>query len=228
MDKFTPEDSMANPSDLIVSVLNDNKTFQDFVDAMSVVFETNVESPILQLEEVRYLGPNTEDTTLESTARLLGFDTSSDVLKMNKYNLLRLVTQLPLYPDSNSTPLFRNFIDILLNAITDIQYLYTKDYVNFYVEPKGGLVYDGGAWFKVTHIELNIALMNLNLIEVQEGQSVFSRIVEVFHTFAPAPLVIERLNLLVVIRDEDWIGGKAFGFAAKIDESNIEHFVIIE
>lgn len=225
MADFKPLDSSAGPIDLTVPIIKDNKTWEDLVEAFTYIMELNVEQPIQQLERIRYIDQDTEDATLESTARILGFDLSQDVLSLNSRTLLRLVTQLPLYPASNSSYLFENFIDVILNAITKVTYLYSRDYVNFFPEPGGTLITEGGEWFKTTHISLDIALIKKDVLVLKPGDTMNKRLVELFHVFAPIALVIEHLYLLEVIKDEDWMGGKAFAIGAHLDESGIERTV---
>jgi len=205
----------ADVRDLLTNILRENPTWRDLASAVSQVFAVNVEDPIDQLAKLRWIRKETDPSILEQSARLLGFDLTQDVLHLNAENLTKIVTQLPHYPDHNSTRYFPNFIDMLLNAVTEVKYLYTNDYINFVDTPSGPLVIDGGDWFLTTHIELNIGLLHLDSLLLASGQSLFSRVKELFHTFSPVALVIERFNFVIVIGDKDWIGGKAFGIGAR-------------
>lgn len=204
----------ADLRDLLTNILAENQTWADLAEAVSHVFASNIEDPIDQLAKLRWIRRETDPSVLEQSARLLGFDLTQDVLYLNAENLTKIVTQLPHYPDHNSTRYFTNFIDMLLNATTDVKHLYTKDYVNFAEQPGGPLIIDGGEWFLTTHIELNIGLLHLDSLVLADGQSLFSRIRELFHTFSPVALVIERFFFVITTPDKDWVGGKAFGVGA--------------
>jgi hypothetical protein len=200
--------------DLLTNVLKENSTWRDLAAATAEVFETNIEDPIDQLAKIRWIRRDTDPKILENAARMLGFDLTQDVLYLNAENLTKIVTQLPHYPDHNSTRYFSNFIDMLLNAITDVRYLYTKDYVNFEEQPGGPLVIDGGQWFLTTHIELNLGLLHFDSLLLADGESLYSRVRELFYSFAPISLVIERFYFTIVFDDKDWVGGSALGIGA--------------
>ncbi len=205
----------ASIKDLFSNVLRENKTWRDLAQAVDYVFSTNIEDPIDQLAKLRWIRRESDPSVLENSARLLGFDLTQDVLSLNAENLTKIVTQLPHYPDHNSTQYFTNFIDMLLNAMTDVRYLYTKDYVNFVEKPTGPLIIDGGDWFETTHIELNLGLLHFDSLLLSDGESLYSRVRELFHSFSPVALVIERFYFVIVIPDKEWVGGKAFGIGAK-------------
>lgn len=204
----------ASTLDLAPAPILDNPTWIDMLDVFAQVMDANVEDPIAQLEKIRFIGESSDDNILKYTARLLGFDLTQDVLNLNVDNLTKIATQLSMYPDSNGTELFVKFIDLVLNAVTEVNYLYTKDYVNFYPKKKGLLVSEGGKWFKTTHIELGVALLSLETLTLNPGTTLLSRVHELFYEFSPAALVIERTNFNVIIPDAEWLGGKAFGIGA--------------
>lgn len=204
----------ASMKDLLTNILRDNSTWRDLAAATADVFENNIEDPIDQLAKIRWIRRDTDPKVLENAARMLGFDLTQDVLYLNAENLTKIVTQLPHYPDHNSTKYFSNFIDMILNAITDVRYLYTRDYINFEERPGGALVIDGGEWFLTTHIELNLGLLHFDSLLLSDGDSLFTRVQQLFYSFAPIALVIERFYFSIVYDDKDWVGGSAFGVGA--------------
>ena len=213
----------ADIRDLLNNTLRDNPTWRDLAEAIAQVFNTNVEDPIDQLAKLRWIRRDTDPKVLEQAARMLGFDLTQDVLYLNAENLTKIVTQLPHYPDHNSTRYFTNFIDMILNAMTDVRYLYTKDYINFVEKNKAGrLVIDNGEWFLTTHIELNLALLHFDTLLLADGESMFSRIRDLFFSFSPITLVIERFYFTIVFDDKDWVGGHAFGIGAAFQPGDIE------
>jgi hypothetical protein len=186
--------------DISPPILRNDPVWVQLVEAFETILQSSVYAPLEQLEKIRFLDPDTEELILQKTVRLLGFNPTQDVLDMSGNDLTRLVTQLPAYPDYNSTVLFEKFIDLLLNAITSVEYLYTRDYANFYAKAKGPLVTEGGSWFKTTHINLLVQLLNPTSVEASVGSdSVYSRIIDVFYSFSPATLVLN--NFYFSIKD---------------------------
>lgn len=191
----TTQVEIATVQDLLVDRLNDLSTWSDFAAAMQQLFDSNVAQPINTLQQVRYLEPGTEQALLAATCRLLGFDLEQDVLNLNVDTFTKLVTTLPLYADQNGTPLFSRFLSLLLNGTINIKYLWTQDYVDFLEKALGELVYDGGAWYATTHVELGIGLATIAGLSLRPGQTLIDRIKEIFYSQAPITLVLERIVL---------------------------------
>lgn len=205
------DDPTANVQDLAPTLIIENPTWKDMLCVWGQIMDANVEEPIAQLERIRFMEDDSDDDILRYTARLLGFDLSQDVLNLNADNLTKIATQLSMYPDSNGTELFPKFLDLVLNSVTEVEYLYTQDYINFYNKPGGPLVDEGGRWFKTTHIELALVMLSLETLQLNPGVSLFGRVKELFYEFAPAALVIERTDFAIIIGNEDWQGGSSFG-----------------
>lgn len=212
----------ASIKDLFTNILQESQMWRDLAAAIDHVFSSNIEDPIDQLGKLRWIRRESDPSVLADSARLLGFDLTQDVLSLNAENLTKIVTQLPHYPDHNSTRFFTNFVDMLLNAVTDVRYLYTKDYADFVEVAGGPLVTEGGDWFATTHIELNIGLLHLDSLLLASGETLFSRVKELFHNFAPIALVIERFYFTIIIDDKDWVGGSAFGIGAAFHHGEYE------
>lgn len=221
----------ADLTDLNVPIIRNNPTWEDMFDVLSQVMESNVESPIEQLEQIRFISEETDDEILKRTARLLGFDLTQDVLNLNRDNLIKLVSQLPLYQEQNGTEVFSKFIDLILNSQTLIEFLYTKDYVNFYTEPQKSagdktegfehlLIKNGGQWFKTTHINLSIALINAETLSLNQGVKLIDRVKELFYNFAPIALVVHKTNFVDIMEET------SLGFAVSMPV--VEAIVVIE
>lgn len=209
------ETPQANTLDLTVPLVKDNPTWADMISAFDGMMAADVDAPIQQLDVLRFLEPGTDPVIIQRTVRMLGFDVSQDILGMNAGSLTRLVTQLPLYPDYNSTVLFENFIDLLLNALTSVEYLYTRDYTNFYSYPKGTMITEGGQWFKTTHVNLLVELLQADTAASSGSKTLFQRIVEVFYTFCPIALVLNNFIFVVNYKIE-------YGYAAYLIPPDLE------
>lgn len=203
----------ASAVDLLQPPALNNQTWKDLTEAFTELMNINVDGPIEQLETIRYIYKDSDPEMLRKTCRMLGFDVTQDVLSLNAENLTKIVTQLPLYPDQNGTEKFINFIDLLLNSLSEVTYLYTKDYVNFYPEPQGAMIDEGGPWFKTTHIMFSPSMLGLEKLNLG-GKTLYARVKELFYAFSPIALVIERMQFVVIFKDFDFLGGSAFGIGA--------------
>jgi hypothetical protein len=208
--------------ELAISLFKESDTWRALLEAFDNMLQINVDAPLRELEKIRYLDPDSDKEIIKNTVRLLGFDVTQDVLNLNNENLTKIVTQIPMYPDHNSSVLFKNFIDVLLGGVTEIEYLYTKDYLNFYPTPGGSMITEGGRWFKTTHINVGISLDQLSLLGVTDGELLFKKVLNIFYTFTPIALVIKHFYFIISIKDEQWLGGKAFGFGIRLFDAEEE------
>lgn len=214
--------SKASIRDLLSNVLRENPTWTQLAEAIADVFSDNIEAPIDQTANIRSMRQDTDPKILEQTTRLLGFDLTRDVLTLTEESLTKIVTQLPLYPLYNSTALFKNFVELILNSLVNVEYLFTQNYVAFYPAPKGPLVHEGGSWFKTTHINLDVSLLNLASLDLSNATDFFARVQEIFYNFAPITLVIREFYFGIVFSDTDWVGGSAFGIAVGLEVGSLE------
>jgi hypothetical protein len=103
--------------------------------------------------------------------------------------------------------------------------------VNFLREvnglPPGPLLIEGGNFFKTTHIELRVNIPNSSQLSIGIGQTIMDRIQTLFYNFAPAPLVIELLTMVVIFANTDWYNSKgqqvagALGFTTTLVEGDV-------
>ena len=193
--------------DITTSRLTDRTVWEDLANAFDEIIIANVDDPIRQLEFLRFLEPGADPNTLVDVCRMLGFDLSQDVLNMSQDKFTKLASQLGMYPDTNGTEDFTKFISLMTNGHCTVDYLWTKDYVNFYTEPRGATLDNNGHWFKTTHVDLNMGFSTLEGLQLKEGQTLGQRIVDIFYQQAPATLVIKRQTFTVDIAIQDLILG---------------------
>lgn len=171
--------------------------WKDFLDAFNFVEEQNVEQAITQLLQIRNIGRDTDEAVLRQTCKLIGFDLSDDFYKLSSGDLLRIVNQLPLYVENSSNVNWNKFLDLILNARTNVSYLWTNDYKSFHKSPQGDTIEHGGSWFKTTHVEFQIEMKaSQDLITQVFGgrtQTLGKHIERVFYEYAPVTLVVERV-----------------------------------
>lgn len=192
--------------DITTSRLKDRDVWVEMANAFDEVIRLNIDDPIKQLEVLRYLPPDADEKILSDACRMLGFDLSQDVLNLSVDKFTRIATQLGMYPDSNGTESFVKFISLMINGFCEVEYLWSDDYVNFYTQPKGTLLEDGGRWFKTTHIELSMGFLTLAGLQLKAGQSLYQRTKEIFYQQAPITLVIERMNFAAYAKVEFAVG----------------------
>jgi hypothetical protein len=208
-DPSDPQIAEAEVLDLLVSRLKDDSTvWTELADAFNNVIKTNVDGPIQQLEEIRFLPPTADKQTLSDACRLLGFDLSQDILNLSIDKFTKIATQLGMYPDSNGTEAFVKFISLMINGFCNVDYLWTKDYINFYPQPGGVPIELGGPWFKTTHVDLTMGFLTLAGLQLKQGQTLYQRTKEIFYQQAPVALVIERMGFSAYDQVD-------FGFAVK-------------
>jgi len=143
-------------------------------------------------------------------------------LNLHKENLTKIVTQLPLFPNNNSTIYFKNFLEIILNSVIDVEYLYTEDYENFYPTPGGPLIIDGGTWFKSTHINVSMNLVDFDSLILSSGETLYQKAISLFYNFAPITLVVKELSFLIIFNVEDWPNNMAFGVDCAMEIEDLE------
>jgi len=210
--------------DIAPQALLYNPVWSDFIDVGNYVLQANIDAPIEQLRDIRDISQATDPEIIRRTCRLLGFDVSNDVFNLNANTLLKVVSQLPYYPDQNGTENFHKFVDLVLNAVTEVHNLYTKDYVNFLRvlvngSPPGVLVQDGGEWFKTTHVELRIYIPEATSLNVGLGAEMFRKAVEVFYSLAPISLVVDRTTYVARFDIQDWV--QQFGFSISAIQTDV-------
>lgn len=206
--------------DLLTPRLRDKQVWKDLAEAFDEVLIANVDDPIRQLEFLRFLPPEADSKTLVDVCRMLGFDLSQDVLNLSIDKFTQLASQLGMYPDTNGTEEFTKFISLMTNGNCTVDYLWTQDYVNFYQEPNGPTLDQGGNWFKTTHVNLNMGFSTLDGLQLKAGQTLGQKIRDLFYQQAPASLVIERQTFTVSMECED------FGFA--VDTAHIERIYEVQ
>lgn len=186
--------SEAQVLDITTSRLTDRDVWAELANAFDEVIKTNIDDPIQQVELLRFLPPNADRTVLADACRMLGFDLTQDVLNLSVEKFTKIATQLGMYPDSNGTQAFTKFISLMINGFCEVEYLWSKDYLNFYAKPKGDTIENGGKWFKTTHIELSMGFLSLAGLQLKAGQTLHQRTKEIFYQQDPITLVIERMG----------------------------------
>lgn len=192
--------------DITTSRLKDRQVWTDLAIAFDDVIRSNIDDPIRQIEVLRYLPPDADQSLLSDACRLLGFDLSQDVLNLSVDKFTRIATQLGMYPDTNGTESFTKFISLMINGFCNVDYLWTDDYINFYIKPRGPILENGGRWFKTTHVELAMGFLTLSGLQLKATQTLHQRVKEIFYQQAPVTLVIERMAFSAYTKTDFAVG----------------------
>lgn len=184
---------------LVGTPLESNLTWTDLLEAFDHVMQGTVDTPIKQLTTIRKITRDTDEAILRQTCHMLGFDLSADYFKLSNNDILRIVSQLPLFAEHAMDVHWSRFLDFVLNAKTEVSYLWTQDYKTFHRKPLGSKLYEGGTWYKTSHVEFVVELRaSPQLIEEVFGSSNSSlakQLADIFYEYAPANLVVDRIIL---------------------------------
>ena len=145
-----------NLLDLFLEYTKGNPLWDDFVNALDEFNQEQILAPIKELERIRNIDKDTDPLFIDKTIRQLGLSINSQLLNANRENIHKLFHMLPLYHELSGTPKFPRFIEFLLGRGFRATPLFTVDYQDFYAQPKGKLVTEGGQWYSTTHVELSV------------------------------------------------------------------------
>lgn len=185
--------------DLFVPFLKEKQVWNDLMQIMQNVFENNVEVAIKKLSRLRHLTPDTDKDVLIKSILQLGYSESLDFLEETG-TYIGLLNTLPIYYDYSGTQYFENFMSVLLNTTVEILYLYSHakqhetSYHGFYHEPQGKMTYEGGDWFKTTHVEMWVGGENFLKWGYKLGDiTLHDKLTALFDSQAPMNLVLEKV-----------------------------------
>lgn len=195
----------------------ENDTWKELLDAVDKVLNTEIDRPVVWLNEQRNTwtltdagekkvtaGTMLQTTDFESVekplliqqANMLGFDfKESDLLETEDYH--RLVRNIALYWFSKGKPDFVNFMGFVLNTTTKVTRLWSTrgttydSYGAFFEEgdPAIGVpVWEGGTWFPTTHVAVTIDPFKFAALSM-------SKLTALFYALANYNLVFEMAVL---------------------------------
>lgn len=167
---------------LSFSLMN-NPAWEHLAKSVSTVLNREIVSPRTQLANIRDTSFLDRDLAIKN-ARQLGGQYFSDKLEDDDIERLSRYASL-YYPGKGSTE-FYNFLAFFKNFRADLYALWTENYLDFFIDPRGVEIERGGDWFPSSHVEIRYDLRhypNPLLFDMKE----------LFYRLAPIHLVLERI-----------------------------------
>lgn len=152
---------MKQLSDLLIEMLRADPLMKSAHDVIDRYFTSNVTNYINQLEVVRDINEQTPTNLIDDSIRLIGMDIPNWIMKSNGENVRKCFYHLTQVYQIAGVYGYPKFIEFLLGRGFRVVDLYTQDYVNFFPEPKGRLVSQGGTWFSTTHVDLEVDISGI-------------------------------------------------------------------
>lgn len=183
--------------------------FADFTEVYADVLNDRIRYPIYQLENIRNVLNLDDPYVVLQTIKQLGFDLPSDFIRHNLNALSQAIPQLSLYAERSGANDYAHTMSFIFGRSIDATPLYTEDYTNFYTQPFGPMLVDGGNWYKTTHIDLGMQYLASDYtLLLPRGKTIKDRFLESFYEFAPWNVVVENFYFMVDIEIPLFISGR--------------------
>lgn len=188
---------------------SNQQTWLEFMEALADVIQEQIRDPIGEIEDIRHIVEGTDPEIISNTIKQLGFDIPYDIIEHNSERLAKSVYMLSLFHEISGTSDFVKAVRFVLGRDVDLRNLWTNNYVDFYPEPQGPLLSDGGDWYKTTHIDLGMELLpsDRNLV-LPEGKTLADRLMDAYYEFAPINHVIRDFYFLLPTKATIGLAGK--------------------
>lgn len=142
---------------LLIDLLQEDKLWHDLHTIIHDHTEEHVTNFIRVLERARIIDQNSDPEIVEESIRTIGLDIHSDIMEINGNAIRNSFYQLSKFYTINSNKHYPRFIEFLLGRGFSVGNLYTENYIDFYPQPLGVEIADGGTWFSTTHVDLTVA-----------------------------------------------------------------------
>lgn len=146
---------MKTATELLIDVLKEDDLWSSFADVAQRVYDAKVDAPLSELERIRHLDQDTDQTFVERSIRQAGLALTSEFFELNKDKISNSFYELIKFWEVDGTPNYPKFIAFVLGRNFTEQVLYTNDYVDFTTE-HGKLITEGGDWYSTSHVDLSI------------------------------------------------------------------------
>lgn len=190
---------------------SNQQTWMEFMEALADVIQEQVRDPIGEIEDIRHIVEGTDPEVIANTIKQLGFDIPFDLIEHNSERLAKSVYMLSLFHEISGTKDFVKGVQFVLGREIEVRNLWTNNYVDFYPEPGGPLLADGGDWYQTTHIDLGMELLpsDKNLV-LPEGKTMADRLMDAYFEFAPINHVIRDFYFLLPTEVTIGLAGKIY------------------
>lgn len=173
-------------------------TWSEFMEGLADVIQEQIREPIGEIEDIRHIVETTDPEIVSRTIKQLGFDIPADLIRHNAERLAKSVYMLALIHEKSGTEDFVKGVRFVLGRDIELSHTYTQDYENFYRQPAGPLIKEGGDWYKTTHVDLGMELIpsDINMI-LPVGKNLSDRLIDAYFEFAPINHVIREFYFML-------------------------------
>lgn len=194
---------------LVPEFISNEITWSDFFEALADTIQEQIRGPIKELEDIRHIVEDSDPELVSRTLKQLGFDIPADLIAHNATRLAKSVYMLAMFHERSGTADFVRGVAFVLGRHIVVESLYTNNYVDFYTEPGGPLLKDGGDWYKTTHIDLGMELLpsDANMV-LPVGQTLADRLMNAYFEFAPINHVVREFYYLIRMQATLGIAGR--------------------
>lgn len=188
---------------------SNEQTWAEFMEALADVIQEQIRDPIGEIEDIRHIVETTDPMIVSNTIKQMGFDIPADLIEHNAERLSKSVYMLALIHEVSGTKDFVKGVRFVLGRDVQVHNLYTNNYVDFYDQPKGPMIAEGGDWYATTHINLGMELLpsDANLI-LPVGKTMADRLMDAYFEFAPINHVVRDFYFKIPAKSTLGMAGK--------------------
>ena len=193
-------------SELDVEFIRTEPLWGAFLEAVQEFMTEQVRQPLSEVIEIRDLKADTPLVFMKQALFDLGITLPPDMI-VNPERLYNSIYMIPLIHQITGRDSAMRLISYILGRRVVSYELYTEDYISFYEEPLGALRIDGGTWYKVTHINLEMQKVPEDQdIVLPTGTTLKDRFLSAFFSLAPINLVIDQFFFSIEIENQEDFG----------------------
>jgi len=193
-------------SELDIEFIRSQPIWAALLEAIQEFVTVQVRDPLQQVLDIRDLSAQTPQVFMKQAIADLGITLPPDLV-VDPERLYNSAYMLPLIHQVTGLDSATRMIAYLLGRRVVSYELYTEDYVTFYEEPLGALRIDGGTWYKVTHINLEMQKIPADQnIVLPTGTTLKDKFLSAFWSLAPINLVIDQFFFSIEVENQEDFG----------------------
>nr|DAF93744.1 MAG TPA: hypothetical protein [Myoviridae sp. ctshb19] len=193
-------------SELDVEFIRTQPIWGALLEAIQDFMTYQVRDPLTHVIDIRDLKASTPQVFMKQAIKDLGITLPPDLI-VDPERLYNSAYMLPLIHQLTGLDSATRLIGYLLGRRVVSYELYTEDYATFYEEPLGAMRIDGGTWYKVTHINLEMQKVpGDQRIVLPTGTTLKDRFLSAFFSLAPINLVIDQFFFSIEVENTEDFG----------------------
>ncbi len=218
---------MAKITDNLHDFLQDG-AWEELLSAFEDVSDMRIKPITDSVMSMRDLTTDQPDYIVQENLRMKGITLTDQILKLRKDEIYKSCHLLPNLSMLFGDPQYPRFLEYLLGRGVHIQRMYTVDYVNFFEEPQGLMVHEGGDWYLTTQVKIEVENMN------ELGESAEELVTELFYRYAPIEEVILGISDMIrligryILQGQFFISDKEYvSLGTDIESIKLDFFPIM-